>query len=294
MSVSMMRQAGVDVPGIESNVLRSNSLSALPCLDRRARTPSAGPGRRSPNGSQTPPAGLRRSQSGAAWSRPGSRSGSRPGSSSGCVRPKANFGLMHPQEWVQLGRVGVQEAARPGSILACKNQLGVHERAPEPPSSLERIPAVLFLDVDGVLHPVTIQHPRQQFAKNCMTLLKEVLSRTDATIVLSTAWREDSNARRILAEKLWEHGLPAFVSQTPSIARFRRSREILAWVRKYRPLTWVAVDDLPLLGESQDMQDHFVQTHPHFGLRQNGADKIVELFQLQQRCLEKKATDVAD
>ena len=49
------------------------------------------------------------------------------------------------------------------------------------------------------------------------------------------------------------------MSQTPSIARYRRTREILAWVRKYRPQTWVAVDDLPLLEENPDeMRNHFV------------------------------------
>lgn len=157
-----------------------------------------------------------------------------------------------------------------------------------PPAALNGLAAVLFLDVDGVLHPVTVRHPRQQFQKPCMILLQEVIAKTHADIVLSTAWRESADGRRAVADKLREHGLPLFVSRTPSIAKFRRTREILAWVRKYRPLTWVAVDDLPLLEEADEMKNHFVQTHDHFGLRQNTADKIGQLFQLQRRQLEQQ------
>merc|ERR1712146_24345 len=88
-----------------------------------------------------------------------------------------------------------------------------------------------------------------------------------------------------------EHELPPFVSRTPSIARFRRTREILAWVRKYRPQTWVAVDDLPLLEENEEMRNHFVQTHPNFGMRQMDADKIIQLFRLQRSRLERISSD---
>merc|ERR1712216_617012 len=129
------------------------------------------------------------------------------------------------------------------------------------------------------------------FQNSCMKLLKEVQEKTRAAIVLSTAWREDANARHEIAEKFFEYGLRPFVSKTPSIARFRRTREILAWVRKYRPATWVAVDDLPLLEESDEMLNHFVQTHANCGLRQNTADQIVNLFQLQQKHLGRPVTE---
>merc|ERR1719253_445473 len=136
-------------------------------------------------------------------------------------------------------------------------------------SSLENLDAVLFLDVDGVLHSVQVHHPRQQFDRRCMNLLCEVVNKSNASIVLSTAWRADPEARRIVSEKLQEYNLPQYVSKTPQIAMFRRTREILAWVRKYKPATWVAIDDLPLLEESDEMQGHFVQTRARFGLQQD-------------------------
>jgi len=159
------------------------------------------------------------------------------------------------------------------------------DSVPGPAGQLDGLDAVLFLDVDGVLHSVQVRHPRQQFDRACMELIGEVLRTTQATLVLSTAWRLDKEARRIVAEKLKEHGLPQFVSQTPNIAMFRRSREILAWVRKHRPACWVAVDDLPLLEESVEMQGHFVQTRPQFGIQRRQADQIIEYFQRQRAVL---------
>lgn len=154
-----------------------------------------------------------------------------------------------------------------------------------PSEELQGLAAVLFLDVDGVLHPTTVRHPREQFDKSCMMLLTEVVSKTKAKIVLSTAWRQDADGRSEISQKLRQYGLACFVSCTPSIGRYSRAREILTWVRKYKPLTWVAVDDLPLLQESNEMDDHFVQTDDRSGLRQKTADQIVHLFKAQQRCL---------
>merc|ERR1712178_616411 len=197
------------------------------------------------------------------------------GSSSSCTRPKLQNGVAHSPSW-DLNRL--REEAQQAQLQRCKADL---------PTDLEGLAAVLFLDIDGVVHPFAARHLRMQFTKNCMDLLKDVLTTSQASIVLSTAWREDAESRNIIAEKLAEHGMPPFVSRTPSIARRRRTREILAWVRKYRPQTWVAVDDLPLLEENDEMRNHFVQPNPNFGMRQMDADKIIQLFRLQRSRLDR-------
>eukprot|EP00928_Gymnodinium_smaydae_P089351 TRINITY_DN73329_c0_g1_i1.p1 TRINITY_DN73329_c0_g1~~TRINITY_DN73329_c0_g1_i1.p1 ORF type:complete len:325 (-),score=83.72 TRINITY_DN73329_c0_g1_i1:93-1001(-) len=174
------------------------------------------------------------------------------------------------------GRAGGSAAPASGCDAAatCEGAAGAGR-------SLVGLPAVLFLDVDGVLHPTTAKHPRQQFLSSCMSLLREVLDATGASIVLSTAWRLHPDARRELGAKLAEHGLPPFVSRTPSLAQFHRAKEILAWVKKHKPLTWVSVDDWPLLEETKEVQGHFVQTRPRYGLLPDSADQIIELFSLQ-------------
>lgn len=289
MTSCFLREIGVDVTGMETSAARRTS--SLPRLDPCERAPSAGASRR-PSvqllscGAPPPDCQqLRRSASIGGCirpgSRPGSRAGSRPGSSSACQRQKP----LQATNW---------DLVRSGSSLQVAAQAARVQSAHQleaPGGKLDGIAAVLFLDVDGVLHPTTIRHPRQQFQKSCMMLLKEVQAKTHATIVLSTAWREHADARKEVADRLFEYGLPPFVSKTPSIARFRRSREILAWVKKYRPATWVAVDDLPLLEENEEMRNHFVQTQPNFGLRNNTADQIVHLFELQRKHLEKEAKE---
>eukprot|EP00310_Coccolithus_braarudii_P018159 CAMPEP_0183339096 /NCGR_PEP_ID=MMETSP0164_2-20130417/6151_1 /TAXON_ID=221442 /ORGANISM="Coccolithus pelagicus ssp braarudi, Strain PLY182g" /LENGTH=208 /DNA_ID=CAMNT_0025509051 /DNA_START=36 /DNA_END=662 /DNA_ORIENTATION=+ len=147
--------------------------------------------------------------------------------------------------------------------------------------SIDHLAAVLFLDVDGVLHPPNPKQERLQFRRSCMELLSQVVAESGATIVLSTTWRLHVGARQHLAARLAEYGL-SFVSRTPSIAQFQRPKEILSWVRKHKPVTWVAVDDWPLHEGGDPLAGHFVQTKARFGLQQDTADKIKFLY-FQQR-----------
>lgn len=162
-------------------------------------------------------------------------------------------------------------------------------RKNNPPPRVEGLPAVLFLDVDGVLHPVQARHPRQQFATGCLALVADVVKATGAAICLSTAWRLDPSARRFVEEKLREFGLGPPIGRTPNLAQFHRSREILAWVTKFKPSTWVALDDWPLNEEDSKMHGHFVQSRPRFGLQPDTAQRVVELFKAQQQRLKSQA-----
>ena len=194
---------------------------------------------------------------------------------------------------VQVG----SEGARPGKAPK--------ERAAAPPShrtgsgvapaakvplneDLVGLDAVLFLDVDGVLHPPNPRHSRLMFRTSCMDVLRDVLTEVGAKVVLSTTWRLNEGPRTTLSCKLIEHGCPTFVSRTPNIAQFQRPREILAWVDKYKPATWVAVDDWPLLDDMdriERMRDHFVQTKGRHGLLPENAERIKALFAQQRDAL---------
>merc|ERR1719235_1992767 len=114
-----------------------------------------------------------------------------------------------------------------------------------------------------------------------MHLLRDIVETTGAEIVLSTAWRLDAEARSMLSQKLEEYGIPTFVGRTANIDMFHRSREILAWVRKHRPSSWVAVDDWPLGEETDEMTGHFVHSRPRYGLQPETAQRIIALFREQ-------------
>lgn len=145
---------------------------------------------------------------------------------------------------------------------------------------LHGLDCVLFLDVDGVLHTPNPKHERLLFRSTCMDLLRSICAQTNCHIVLSTTWRLHEQSRAALAAKLAEHGCPEFVSKTPSIAQFQRPKEILAWVNKYRPVAWCAVDDWPL-HEDPRMKGHFVQTRARYGLQPDTAARVVELLATQ-------------
>ena len=45
---------------------------------------------------------------------------------------------------------------------------------------------VIFLDVDGVLHPV--HEKRRPFTTQCMDIFKHIVQKSEASIVLSSNW----------------------------------------------------------------------------------------------------------
>ena len=149
--------------------------------------------------------------------------------------------------------------------------------------------AVLFLDVDGVLHPhcsnsviCSGQMESPLFLPTCMSLLQEIIRETGACIVLSTAWRIHDETRNRLMAKLLEWKLPVWIGVTRQLPGQQRPREILEWVDKHQPTTWVAVDDWPL-HQAHRMHGHFVQTRSRTGLEHDTATRIKQLFAKQKQ-----------
>ena len=148
--------------------------------------------------------------------------------------------------------------------------------------ALVGLDAVIFLDVDGVLHTPNPKHPQLMFRRSCMELLRELIQATGAKIVLSTTWRLHEGPRQTVAAKLAEFGCPPFVSRTPNIAQFQRPKEILTWVQRYQPRTYVAIDDWPLLLEDDSLLGHFVQTKGRHGLLPESVERVKALFAKQR------------
>lgn len=252
---------------------RRNTYGGLPRLEHGARSNSAGAIRRSSAAAGAPIAlhpGMRRSNSSPSVL---------------AVNPRPS-----PQGGLSVGGLfgqGVGPSRSNSKDTGCVDRSPLDNQRSHLSSPLENLDAVLFLDIDGVVHSVQVQHPRQQFDRRCMLLLVEILTKTEATIVLSTAWRAHAEARQMIADKLKEYGLPLFVSRTPQIAMFKRTREIMAWVRKYQPKTWVSIDDLPLGEENPDeMTGHFVQTRARTGLQQDTAQMTIDMFREQKMRLQ--------
>lgn len=136
---------------------------------------------------------------------------------------------------------------------------------------------VLFLDVDGVLHPDTANSELRYFHEPCMQHLKWVVERTGCELVLSSSWRVDPSKERLLALKLAQHGLPAIQCKTRGGSGDETARHqlIAEWVASHDVGNWVAVDDLrslaPRLGDS-----HVVETDGRTGLTGRSAAALAE------------------
>ena len=124
----------------------------------------------------------------------------------------------------------------------------------------------IFLDVDGVLHPLnekqlpalvkpedlfkrvqeedelgeslkTLDVLEGEFMPDIMLrlskLIKEVSKNGEVTIVLSSTWRESLPRREAVNSKLKEFGIPQFSSITPILQlqyRCQRAHEIVTWL----------------------------------------------------------------
>ena len=144
----------------------------------------------------------------------------------------------------------------------------------------DRPDLVIFLDVDGVLHPlnergfpleadydelmergdyITGSAPvapvvEGEFLSHCMERLRVIVESTGANIVLSSTWRETPDQLAAVDEQLENHSMSPCVSKTPILSahRSRRAAEILAWVDTNRPRAFVVLDDNNLVQYAKD------------------------------------------
>jgi len=94
--------------------------------------------------------------------------------------------------------------ATPGHVVAVPQQ-----RSPE---------VVIFLDTDGVLHSL---YGDGLFNDSCVSLLADLIEQTQASVVLSSSWRTDSNKMRMVNAALKKPG--------PRLAKHGLLPQVLAW-----------------------------------------------------------------
>lgn len=120
---------------------------------------------------------------------------------------------------------------------------------------------VIFLDIDGCLNCSYTKEKLEGYIfvmDSKVELLKEIVDRTGAKIVLSSDWRlgwfdheagiNNRNVRMFLAlrDKLEEHGLELF-DKTPDFSYNQRGEEIDAWLKSWQgePIdSFVCIDDM--------------------------------------------------
>ncbi|HEY4370690.1 MAG TPA: HAD domain-containing protein [Burkholderiales bacterium] len=139
-------------------------------------------------------------------------------------------------------------------------------------------PLILFLDFDGVLHPVGGAEPRRRMEKLPLleTLLREPAC-ADVGVVISSTWRVLYNTAQLrsgFSPDVREH----IVDCTPELEEhhtpFRRHEEIAAWLDAHPQVRgWVALDD-DVRGFPPQVYSHAVFTQSAAGLTPRDVDLL--------------------
>ncbi len=155
---------------------------------------------------------------------------------------------------------------------------------------------VIFLDVDGVLHPFHSHIAESQldkFHESCMHALKRLVLETGAEIVLSTSWRNFESTRNLLRDNLARYNM-SFVgwiepddAASAKTSSHKKLSKILAFVHAHHPAEWIVLDDEDLVnlsGENpssmmtQLFASRFVRTDSQTGLTNGDVDLAIQII----------------
>lgn len=177
-------------------------------------------------------------------------------------------------------------AARLGYTPRSRLRRPRHNRLDSPLTLIWMLLNVLFLDIDGVLHPDQSQH-QHVFAPACVRQLRRILDASPQThVVFSTTWR--TGLPFFALGWLWrQHNLPLqrVIGRTPEIQLDQRGAEIQQWLNKaplrskeHQVHRYAVIDDevAPIL---ENIPEQLVfACDPRFGLTETIADRVIQHF----------------
>lgn len=157
--------------------------------------------------------------------------------------------------------------------------------APSRGNTSRALDAVIFLDIDGVVHSL---YGQDIFKESCLVLLEKIVLGTGASIVLSSTWRTQAKSYAMVNAMLRQRRLPEIVDRTRDLSAemqryIPREAEICEWLDRHPEVTrWIAIDDIDLQSDSTEwarrLRGHFVHTNPNTGLVPADADLALRLM----------------
>lgn len=138
---------------------------------------------------------------------------------------------------------------------------------------------ILFLDIDGVLNSREYDRKRNwneqtDIDETRLPLVKEIIDKTGAKIVLVSTWRSHWNSDESLCDEdgmyinrlFSKHGLTIY-DKTPELGLLSKRRdEVKAWLAEHTGEVerFVILDDYRFGWEN--LSDFYIHTNPHYGL----------------------------
>jgi len=150
-----------------------------------------------------------------------------------------------------------------------------------PQQTKHKMGPVIFLDIDGVVHPVQVTREYQFFRRDKMSLLRHLVQQSNAQIVLSSAWRLAPRTMAIVNQQLVRHGIDKVIDKTLDLGYAgKRSAEILLWVKQNEPSAWIAIDDIDLAADESRLHNHFIHTNSQVGLTAEQCEQGLRLLRM--------------
>ena len=142
--------------------------------------------------------------------------------------------------------------------------------------------SIVFLDEDGVLNS---QDTNGQIDADKLVLLKAIIDKTEAKIVISSSWR--ISKLQTLSNALNKYGMEHF-DCTPHLIRYRKPEqnrvlEIESYLKnikkEYKIRTWISIDDYNLIKFNRKLfQNHLVNTSVFHGIRNKDVTQAIQLL----------------
>lgn len=131
---------------------------------------------------------------------------------------------------------------------------------------------LVFLDFDGVVHPLT---GAETFLPRCVDNVNEIVAALDAHIVLSTAWRGPDWFRYNNLFRGRVIGWTPFIYDLSM--QYLRYREIRAFLEEqgWKAVPWLALDDVP---EMFPPDAPLYAVDGEIGLTPKDRDRVLERF----------------
>jgi len=177
------------------------------------------------------------------------------------------------------------------TVVVDTEQVTWYMLEPKPlPEQARQAPSGIFLDVDGVLHPLGVGADDPESFCHLPRLL-EILTATGSSVVLSSSWRLDAEGIQELNDRLGEATckestrakiklLDIIPKPLPPLNELgNRDKDIQRWLEMHAAEIgwgdrWVALDDLDLRASLGDR--HTVVTDGEVGLT---AEKVTEALE---------------
>jgi hypothetical protein len=135
---------------------------------------------------------------------------------------------------------------------------------------------VIFLDIDGVLAPISTWDRYGDLDRACMEALNDLVAHTGAHVVVSSTWRHGKTVAQL--QQMFAAGgfLGRVVDKTPGdIPAATRGEEIAAWLAQHDVDGYVIIDDHADMGA---LRASLVQTNPVCGLQPTDVSRAIAII----------------